>query len=296
MIQKVNSMKKKNWIFVFLIILCLAGFYAYRAMDLMRTDTKAPVIKISEEALEVSVSEPRSALLNGVTATDNRDGNVTASIVVEHVSLLDTDGRISVSYAAFDSSGNVSKATREAKFTDYQRPRFYLENPLIYTNANFDVLGAVSAHDILDGDIQHRIRASSLSRESIAVEGIHEVEFSVSNSLGDTVSYVFPVEVIPADQYNAKLSLKEYLIYLPVGANFVPGNYLDTFTIRNEETILSNGLPSNYHLQVGNTVNTSEPGVYTVSYKVTYIVRNENNMEVNQEYTAYSKLIVVVEG
>lgn len=290
-------MKKKNWIFIFLIILCLAGFYAYRTMDLLRTDTKAPEIKISEETLEVSVSDHRSALLEGVTATDNRDGNVTASIVVERVNLLDIDGRISVGYAAFDGSGNVSKATREAKFTDYQRPRFSLEKPLIFTTGtNFDIMSAVGASDSLDGDIQHRIRASSLSQESIALEGVHDVEFSVSNSLGDTVSLVIPVEVISSNQYSATLSLKEYLIYLPVGSNFVPGNYLDTFTHQNEKTDLSRGLPANYHLQAGNTVNTSEPGVYVVNYKVTYIVRNENNSALNREYTAYSKLIVVVEG
>lgn len=290
-------MKKNNWIFVLLILICLAGFYAYRTMAWLRADTKAPEIKISEEALEVSVNEPKSALLQGVTAGDKADGDVTGSLVVENISLLDSDGRISVSYAAFDAAGNVAKDTREAKYTDYRSPIFALDNPMLYTvGVNFDILDTITATDVLDGDIQHRIRASSVDQTSIATVGVHDVEFTVTNSLGDTVSMVFPVEVIAANQYDATLTLSEYLIYLPVGADFVPQKYLDSFTFRNETTNLANGLPANYYLLADNTVDTKVPGVYTVDYKVIYTIRNEANAELNQEYTGYSKLIVVVEG
>ena len=290
-------MKKRNWIFILMIVLCLAGFYAYRTMTWLRTDTKAPEIKISDEVLEVSVGDPKSALIRGITATDNHDGDVTGSIVVERISLLDTDGNISVGYAAFDAAGNVSKATREAKYTDYRSPRFSLEQPLIYNaGGNFDILSNISATDVLDGNIQHRIRASALDHVSIATEGVHDVQFTVTNSLGDTVSMVFPVEVNAAGRYDATLSLKEYLIYLPVGANFVPGNYIESFTVRNEKTDLSRGMPSGYSMSTSNNVNTREPGVYAVDFDVTYKVRNAAGTEVVQEYTGHSKLIVVVEG
>lgn len=290
-------MKNKNWILVLLIAACVVGYYGYRALDLARTDTKAPKIEIDTERLEVSVLDPKSALLRGVTATDNADGDVTESVVVESISLLDTDGTISVSYAAFDSTGNVAKATREAKYTDYESPKLTLKGPLLYTyGSNFDVLSTISAADMIDGDIQHRVRAAALEEDSIANLGTHQVRFQVNNSLGDTMMLELPVEVYAADAYNAGLTLTEYLIYLPVGADFSPASYLETFTLRGEATNLKNGLPGNYTLRTKGEVQTQQPGVYSMEYRVTYTVRNETNPDLNQEFTGYSKLIVVVEG
>lgn len=290
-------MKNKNWISVLLIIACVVGYYGYRALDLVRTDTKAPVIEISTKQVEVSVLDPRSALLQGVTATDNVDGDVTESVIVESISLLDTDGTISVGYAAFDATGNVAKATREAKYTDYESPRLTLSGPLLYTHGpNFDVLATVGATDMIDGDIQHRIRAAALGEDSIASVGTHQVRFQVSNSLGDTMTLELPVEVYTADTYNAGLTLTEYLIYLPVGADFNPTSYLETFTLRGETTNLKNGLPGNYTLHTKGEVQTQQPGVYSMEYRVTHTVWNETNSNLNQEFTGYSKLIVVVEG
>lgn len=290
-------MKNKNWIAVLLIIVCVAGYYGYRALDLARTDTKAPKIEINTERVEVSVLDPKSALLQGVTAMDNVGGDVTESVVVESISLLNRDGTISVSYAAFDSTGNVAKATREAKYTDYESPKLTLSGPLLYSyGSNFDVLSTVGATDMIDGDIQHRVRATALEEDSIAVLGTHQVRFQVNNSLGDTMALELPVEVYAADTYNAGLTLTEYLIYLPVGANFNPSSYLGDFTLRGETTNLRNGLPGNYTLRTKGEVQTQQPGVYCMEYRVTYTVRNETNPNLNQEYTGYSKLIVVVEG
>ena len=290
-------MKNKNWISVLLIIVCVVGYYGYRALDLARTDTKAPKIEINTERVEVSVLDPKSALLQGVTAMDNVDGDVTESVVVESISLLNPDGTISVSYAAFDSTGNVAKATREAKYTDYESPKLTLSGPLLYSyGSNFDVLSTVGATDMIDGDIQYRVRATALEEDSIAVLGTHQVRFQVNNSLGDTMALELPVEVYASDTYNAGLTLTEYLIYLPVGANFNPTSYLGDFTLRGETTNLRNGLPGNYTLRTKGEVQTQQPGVYCMEYRVTYTVRNETNPNLNQEYTGYSKLIVVVEG
>lgn len=290
-------MKKKNWILVALIVVCVVGYYGYRALDLIRTDTKAPEIKISAQPLNVSVRDPKSALLQGVTATDNVDGDVAESLVVESISLLNADGTIEVSYAAFDTAGNVAKATREAKYTDYDSPKLTLKGPLLYTyGSNFDVLSTVGATDMIDGDIRHRVRATALGENAITALGTHQVRFQVSNSLGDTVAYAFPVEVYNASAYYAGLTLTDYLVYLPTGADFNPESYLDTFSLRGEIVSLRNGLPGNYSLNASGQVLTQQPGVYSVEYRVTYTVRHETNPSLNQEYTGYSKLIVVVEG
>ena len=289
-------MKKKNLLLLALIALTLVTFLGYRALMELRSDTKPPEIRLDAAIPEISVEDPKSALLQGITARDNVDGDVTASVVVEHIELQDSDGSLMVSYAAFDSAGNVAKAQREAKYTDYRSPRFTLESPLVYNEStNFDVLSNVGATDVIDGDIQHRIRATPLSEGSIAEPGIHDVEFRVSNSLGDTVTAVLPVQVQDPDR-GAVLTLTEYLVYLPLNGAFNPKEYLNMYLHGEEEVDLTEGLPKGYTLATEGKVNTQEPGIYSVEIRVTYTIVNELDPERSQKYTGNSKLIVIVEG
>ena len=289
--------KKGNILLVLLIIACVAVFYGYRTLDTMRTDNDAPVIYMDAEIPEVSVKDPKSALLQGISAEDKQDGDVTASLVVEKVEMTDSDGTLTVRFAAFDRSGNVAKEKREAKYTDYESPKFVMRAPLLFRNgAHFDVLQIVEAMDVIDGDIQHRVRATSLTEKSIDELGVHDVQFQVTNSLGDTVAYVFPVEVYDPEPYDATLTLKNYLIYVEKGGTFSAPAYLESFFFRGDEIDLRGSLPYGYSLKTEGTVNTQVPGVYPVEYRVTYTIKHETDPQRDQAYTGYSKLIVVVEG
>ena len=285
-------MKKWKSICLVLIVLCLAAFYGYRAVDRITTDTQAPQITMSGQ-LQVSVQDPKTALLQGVTAQDKIDGDVTASLVVERVRLADSDGTVNVTYAAFDKAGNVAKAERQVQYTDYESPRFSLSGPLAFPqNSGFDVLSVVRVEDTLDGDITHRVRATSLDQNSITAAGTHDVEFRVTNSLGQTVKLVLPVEIYPAGSYQGSLKLTDYLIYLPAGAQFDAKSYLSQYTLGTDTTVLNGSLPGDFSLRTTGSVDTGTPGVYSVAYEVTY-----NKADgVNSAYTGYSKLIVVVEG
>ena len=81
-------------------------------------------------------------------------------------------------------------------------------------------MNMISAVDVLDGDIQHRIRATTLTEESISSVGTHRLYFRVTNSNGDTSELTVPLEVLDTGRYEAKLTLTDYLIYLPVGSDF----------------------------------------------------------------------------
>lgn len=279
-------MKKRNWVCLLLIILCMIVFLHYKTTAQLRADTTPPEITISVTNPEFSVQDSKAALLEHVSAADARDGDVTDSLVVESVKLVDSDGTIEIIYAAFDAAGNVAKQAQTARLTDYRQPEFLLNAPLAFPlNSGYDILDIVQARDAVDGDISHRIRATSLDKTSVTTAGIHEVEFRVSNSLGDTVKLVLPVEVFPSNLYNAALTLTDYLIYLPQDASFDARDYLSTFTYGSETISLSNGIPENYSLKLAGTVRTAVPGVYSVTYTLTSGTR-----------TGYSRLIVVVEG
>lgn len=289
-------MKKRTWLFLVLIVLCLATFFGYRTVKRLSTDTKAPQINITSGVQQVSVQASKDVLLQGVTAKDDTDGDVTASLVVESVRLMDAEGNATVSYAAFDRAGNVAKASRPVQYTDYESPRFSLNGPLAFAqNASVDVLSRIQVTDLLDGDITRRVRATSLAEESVSNLGTHEVEFRVTNSMGETAVLTLPVEVYASGAYQAKLSLTDYLIYLPVGAAFNSKDYLDSFSMGNETISLRNGLPRSISLQTTGNVDTKTPGVYSVGYTVTYTVLNSGDPEESRSYSGYSKLIVVVE-
>jgi hypothetical protein len=291
-------MKRKKWVLVLLIVAFLLTFWQYKIYDALSTDREIPQIAIADaKILEISVHDPKSALLQGVAASDEQDGDLTERLVVEDVQLMDDSGLIEVSYAVADNSGNVAKATRQVKYTDYDSPKFILTEPLIYEeHETFDVMSVIHATDVLDGDIQHRIRATTLTEESISSVGTHRLYFQVTNSIGDTSELTVPLEVLDTGRYEADLTLTDYLIYLPVGSDFQAKNYLGEFVHRNKTVSLRDGLPEDFSVSISSDVSTGTEGVYTVTYKVSYTVRNEQNSEYDQKFTGYSRLIVVVEG
>ena len=287
-------MKKKNLLLLAPITLSAALFLGYRSWDGIRTDKTPPQISISEEALQLSVSDPKSALLRGITAKDDRDGDVTGSLVVERITMVDHGGTIEVTLAAFDHSGNVAKATRTAQYTDYKSPRFSLNQPLLFAyGSSFDLLAAVSANDPLDGNIQHRVRATSLDDTAVTTSGDHQVEFRVTNSLGETVRLTLPVTVYTAGNYGLDVSLSQYMIYLKTGSTFNARSYLAAVRRGLDEVSFENGTPENYSVRITGEVNTAVPGVYPVDYTVTYVQQTAAG---TNYITGISRLIIVVEG
>lgn len=290
-------MKKRNWIWILLILLTLGVFFGYRALDAIRTDKRPPEIRMDGTVPEISVKDPKSAMTVGITATDWESGDVTDSLVVENITLLNSDGTVSVSYAAFDAAGNVAKGQREMKFRDYRSPRFTLKQPLIYRQGqSFDVLANIGAEDLLDGDIQHRVRATILGDGNLSQTGTHVVRFQVTNSLGDTHTQNLPVEIIEEDLYDADMELTSYLVYMSRGSTYNPESYLESFTRQGRRMDLTGGLPARYVLQTKGHVQTQNPGIYSVDFTVTYTEVNEKNLAASREYVAHSKQIVIVEG
>lgn len=286
-------MNKRTWLPLLLIGLCLIVFWGYRLVVAGSSDSAAPQIYMDSDVLQLSVNASDEEFLQGVTATDGHDGDVTSSLIVESVRLRSVDGTATVRYAAFDRAGNVAKADRQVCFTDYESPRFSLSAPLaLQSGVTTDVMDLIGATDILDGDISRRIRATTVSEDPITSVGTHQIEFRVSNSLGDTVKLTLPLEVYSSGSYQATLTLTDYLIYLPVGSRFVPEKYLENFQWRGTTTSLSAGMPDNLVLETDGEVDTKTPGVYSVGYTVRILSDDTQSL---QSYAGHSRLTVVVE-
>lgn len=267
-----------------LTLLCCAAFGAYLFWSSGHFDHVPPQITIAEQEITLSILDSQERLLEGVTATDARDGDVTASLVVESVRGIVADKRFTVTYAAFDHSGNVTKAQRTVYYEDYVSPRFSLSVPLIFRKtSNLNVFAPLSAQDDFDGDLTDRIKGTLVSGErQLTEEGDYAVEFRVTNSLGDTSYLTAPVRIISSASRGAELTLTEYLIYLKKGESFTSERYWGELTAGGQTISLSGS--DEVELSIDSDVNTSEPGVYCVEYTAQYGF-----------YTAQTWLLVVVE-
>lgn len=282
-------MKKRHLILILAMALCVAGLMGYKAYDQAVTDNRPPQILMEDGEPQVSVYDSREVLLQGVTAKDNVDGDVTASLIVESVGSITADDRVTVTYAAFDQSGNVAKKSRTVHYTDYVSPRFYLEEPLAFGHGtNKDIVDVIGAYDEVDGDITHRVKVTSLESEPISAPGVYQVLIQVNNSLGDIQKLTLEVEIYPAGTYNAQLELTNYLVYLPVGERFDAEDYLDCFAWAGNTIELSGGVPRDLELGLSGHVDTTTPGVYTMEY----IMSRDSG---SQSYTGFAELVVVVE-
>lgn len=309
--KKTVKRKKRMHIIFLPVLLCGIVTAAYAMLFVMTDDTKSPQIQIDQEILEVSVGADDAALLQGVSAKDNADGDVTDSLIVEKISSLAKDHTATVTYAAFDRSGNVAKESRTLKYTDYQSPKFSQNQSLTFSaNSMQNILSFMGATDAIDGDISSRVKGTLLSNaNSLNEPGLYQVEFRVTNSMNETVYLTLPVEVYPAGTYNANVELSDYLVYVKTGTAFDPESYLEKVVVGTREYSLKNQDPTrqekirvyfNRHVDPDSVsepnvrvvnvdmlsdVDTKTPGVYSVAYTV----------DCDGLYTGYARLNVVVE-
>ena len=264
-----------------LVLLCCAAFAAFQYLSRQRIDREPPQITMAQDELSLSVKDPQEKLLEGVSATDAQDGDVTDSLVVESVRGIVSDKRFTVTYAAFDAAGNVTKAQRTVCYTDYTSPRFVLTAPLIFhEGASLDVFAPLGAKDVFDGSLKDRIKGTLVSGETqIAQAGEYTVEFRVTNSLGDTAYLTAPVEVLPAGDGGAELTLSSYLTYLKKNAAFVPEYYVTGLSAGGQIISLDEA-----SVRITSNVDMTRAGTYWVDYAASY-----------GQKTARTRILVVVE-
>lgn len=94
------------------VILGIAAFFVS-----VTKDKKAPVISVSEKEITYVEGAGYDSLLEGVTAEDNRDGDVTGNIFVDRVIPMAGNEKAIVYYAVADKSNNVGTAKRTVKYS-----------------------------------------------------------------------------------------------------------------------------------------------------------------------------------
>lgn len=243
-------------------------------------DQNGPEIQMNQQEIAVSIASDDTVLLQGVTALDRKDGDVTDSLAVENISNFIEKGRRKVSIIAFDSDNHVARAEREIVYTDYTSPVFTLDGPLKFSLDEKDITEGLHAQDCLDGDITSKIQVSFQDDVPDRTEGQYQAVYSVANSAGDVKNLPVTVEFYDPTQteQNSKLMLTQYLVNLSAGEGFDPWRYLDSVAVnqyeyvKGEDGVLHGSTEEDVldasAIQIENPVDVKKPGVYEVVYSV----------------------------
>lgn len=173
-------------------------------------DTTPPLITLSGANPQIiMVSE--AYVEHGATATDNRDGDLTASIVID-ASAVDSSvpGTYQVTYNVSDAAGNAAAmVTRTVIYEDRTPPVITLQgdNPqVIILGSPYVELGA-TATDNVDGDLTNDI-AIDTSSVNLAAIGDYDVTYDVSDAAGNAaVTLIRVVTVNPPAPEQAQVTV-----------------------------------------------------------------------------------------
>ena len=247
-------------IIIFLVtLIAFGGTFVFQKVN---EDDTIPVITIENDFIEVKCGASNEDLLKGVKATDEKDGDLTAQVIVESVSRFVEPGVCEVKYAVCDSNNHVAHATRKVRYVDYKSPRFKLERSLCFSlYENVNIASHISAVDSIEGDISGNVVITSPDYTS-SVTGVFTVELSVANKKGDTSTLSLPLIMEERNLSAPQIVLKDYLIYVDKNKKVDFEDYI-------VEAIDRNGRDITDRIETDDNVNFKKEGVYTVHYFVT---------------------------
>lgn len=239
-----------------LVFAAVSGYYTFIL------DRVAPEISVPEGVLDVRVNDGPEVLLTGITASDNRDGDLTDQVMIQGISRLLSSNTARVTFVVFDGAKNMGSSTRTIRYTNYQRPVIRLTTAPVFKpfpegDSISELLAAATARDVRDGDISKQLQITAQNVND-SIEGTYQVHLQVTNSMGDTES--IPLTIIIDADGTQDITLREYITYLAQGDDFDPYDFISKVGGAPYS-------PSNSNLAVESDVDTSVPGYYSVCYR-----------------------------
>ena len=292
-------MKKLNVFCAVMAAAAVLGGGVYYKYSKDTEDVTPPDIRLETESLSLSVSDPRTKLLDGVTAIDDHDGDVSDKVQINDVRLVKSEpGTLSefeVSYVVFDASNNMAYKTRNLTYIDYVAPRFRITSPLRFPSVSgVDIYRCIGATDSIEGDISAQITVSMGDDFLEATSpGIYNCQVQVSNSLGDYAELPLTFEVYdsasPEESTRPTIGLSQYLTYIKAGERFDAGSFLQNlriektnYTLLNQGDIEITDVVTQYDygyfssiygyflfkdsVKISTDLDTNVPGLYSVEY------------------------------
>ncbi len=258
-------MSKK--IAIIMVIIC-AAMAAVVIQLRINTDQKAPEITFDDSEITYRDGMSYSELLEGVTAYDDEEGDVTDSLAVESVSPVD-DKEAVVIYVAKDSKNNLVKQKRVIPY-DYQEPDETEEEKTPGEEETVEEEGA-NIDNILPEDTQ------AVSEEGDAAV-VPEPSPALSEEDAAKEEQEALADAMPAG--SPRIYLTDYVVHVSVGTT------VDRLSYVKDITDDADDIYDLYRkIQIEGDLNTAAAGTYECKY---YVIDSNGN----QSNAALLKFIV----
>jgi hypothetical protein len=245
-------------------------------------DGIAPVITLTDG--DVSIEEGTAWTEPGYLATDNEDGDLTASVSISGTVNTAVPGQYVLTYSVTDAAGNTGTTTRTVTVTglDVTAPVITLTDGdiSIAEGEAFSEPG-YSANDGVDGDLTGSVVVTGTVNS--AVPGTYILTYSVTDAAGNESSVTRTVTVV-ADTVLPVITLTGGDVSIAEGDTWAePG-----FTA-------SDNLDGNItgSVTITGSVNTAVPGQYVLTYSVTDSADNTGTATRTVTVTADAVLPVI---
>jgi len=217
-------------------------------------DELGPEIKVSESSLVYKSSTTKDELLSGVSAYDDKDGDVSDELTVVNVLPSDDRKSVVITYAAKDTKNNITLYKREltAELSD-----LIVEETIEEETTNAETTNEETTNKETTVKETEKVEETTVS----LVNGVKVIDEAAVNSSG-----------IPA------IELKQAEVTLPIGSAVNVLSYV-------KRTYDDGGKNVHNRIQVTGEYNMGVPGEYILTY---YVTDQDNNMSEKQKL----KLIV----
>lgn len=257
---------------ILMTIVCV-GLVAFVAWYKFGADKTGPEIRCGNGDLVYHDGMSDSELLDGVTAYDEKDGDVSASLAIESVYPVE-DGKIVVVYVAKDNSNNITKVKQEysyngnAGMTGDNNGTDAEAEPVVDTNAVGEEVGAedpqaVDTEGTADnGPEEGTTETSDMDNASADAERIRKEQEEAA-------------EQMPAGA--PRIYLTDYVVKVPVGTTVDRLSYVKEI-VDDADNVYDLWTK----IQITGALDTMTAGTYECTYYVVDSQGNTSNQAVLQ--------------
>lgn len=218
----------------------------------MMSDDNPPVIEFQKDEVTYSEGDSYDVFLEGVTAQDDRDGDVTDSLVVESVYLTESGKHVTVIYVARDKENNVAKVSKWLNCK---------ENP---ESASAEKDNTEEKEEKNTDDKMDELKAALLTSQTEAQEPTQEPVSETEQEQEDGIS-----------DGNPRITLKTDRVTISAGEEIQRLAYVESVTDDKDEAV---SLWQNILID-GDEFDKDTPGVYEQFFYVVDSDGNKSNKE-----------------
>lgn len=233
---------------VAMLFLACAALLAGNVVVYIGEDRNGPEISVPQEEITYVAGTDTSALLNGVTAQDDRDGDVTDTVTIESIIPNADQTGASVVYVAKDSKNNVTKETRTIVYS---------------TDANQAAAQAAAEQAAADQAAQDQAAAEQVAQGDAAGESAQTTDDGAAQN---------EAAIAALSAESPRFYLTQYSVEVERGADLNELSYVQEISDdKDSRDELYQGI------QISGEVDTNTPGEYTLEYHVVDSDGNNSN-------------------